>query len=181
MGAVCELSKLAFGQLLGLSCGDFWEVTTLIGIKTFVAKPADTLPGAKLAPKWWLVDGADKIVGRLASDIATILMGKHKPCYTAHVDTGDFVIVINASKVKFSGKKWQQKEYAWFTGYTRQRTVTAEKRLQQKPDLIIKEAVRRMLPKNKLGRHMLAKLKIFAGAEHPHQAQQPQPKNLGVK
>jgi len=110
-----------------------------------------------------------------------VLMGKTKPTYTAHVDMGDFVIVTNASKVKFSGRKWQQKEYAWFTGYTRQRTITAEKRLKTKPDMILREAVRRMLPKNKLASKMLARLKIFPGAEHPHQAQQPQPRTVGAK
>lgn len=143
--------------------------------KTFVAKPGS------VKPQWWLVDGSDKIVGRLASDIAMILMGKHRPTYTPHVDTGDFVVVVNADKVKLTGNKWEQKEYAWFTGYTRQRTVTAGRRLQDHPDRILREAVRRMLPKNKLAVKMLAKLKIYAGGEHPHQAQQPQPKELGVK
>lgn len=143
--------------------------------KTFVAK------ASTFKPNWWLVDASDKIVGRLASEIAVILMGKHRPTYTPHVDTGDFVIVVNADKVKLTGKKWEQKEYAWFTGYTRQRTETAGRRLQDHPDRILREAVRRMLPKNKLAVKMLAKLKIYAGAEHPHQAQQPQPKELGVK
>ena len=143
--------------------------------KTFVAKPG------QIQAKWWLVDASDKIVGRLASDIAMILMGKHRPTYTPHVDTGDFVVVVNAEKVKFSGNKWEQKRYAWFTGYTRQRSETAGRRLQDHPEQILREAVRRMLPKNKLATKMLAKLKIFAGSEHPHQAQQPQPKELGVK
>ncbi len=147
----------------------------MAGTKTFVAKPGE------LKQQWWLVDATDQVVGRLATDIAMILMGKTKPTYTPHVDMGDFVIVTNCSKVKFTGRKWQQKEYAWFTGYTRQRKVTAEKRLQEKPELILREAVRRMLPKNKLAAKMLARLKIFTGAEHPHQAQQPQPKKVGVK
>jgi len=145
----------------------------LAGTKTFLAKPGE------IPKKWWVVDASDKIVGRLASDIAVILMGKHRPTYTPHVDTGDFVIVVNAAKVKLTGKKWQQKEYTWFTGYTRQRSITAEKRLVKKPDQILREAVRRMLPKNKLGRHMLSKLKIYAGADHTHQAQQPEVKELG--
>lgn len=147
----------------------------MAGTKTFVAKPGE------LKQQWWLVDATDQIVGRMATDIAMILMGKTKPTYTPNVDMGDFVIVTNCSKVKFTGRKWQQKEYAWFTGYTRQRKVTAEKRLQEKPELILREAVRRMLPKNKLASKMLARLKIFTGAEHPHQAQQPQPKLVGVK
>lgn len=131
--------------------------------------------------KWWVVDASDKVVGRLASDIAMVLMGKHKPTYTPHVDTGDYVIVLNAAKVKFTGRKWEQKEYGWFTGYTRQRFVTAEKRRDTRPELILREAVRRMLPKNKLARKMLNKLKIYTGNSHDHQAQQPQVKELGVK
>jgi len=131
--------------------------------------------------EWWLVDATDKIVGRLASDIATILMGKHRPTYTPHIDTGDFVVVINAEKVVFTGKKWEKKAYTWYTGYPGLRSVTAGKRAEKHPDRILREAVRRMLPKNKLGRKMLAKLKIYAGSEHPHQAQQPQPRELGVK
>lgn len=146
----------------------------MAGTTTFQAKPGE------IQQKWWIVDASDKIVGRLASEIATILMGKHKPTYTPHVDTGDFVVVINAAKVKFTGRKWQGKEYAWYTGYTRQRTITAEKQREKKPEQILREAVRRMLPKNKLARKMLNKLKVFPGAEHHHQAQQPQPKELGV-
>jgi large subunit ribosomal protein L13 len=130
---------------------------------------------------WWLVDASDKIVGRLASDIAMILMGKHRPTYTPHVDTGDFVIVINCEKVAFSGNKWQQKRYTWYSGYPGLKSETAEKRLQDHPEEIIREAVRRMLPKNKLGRKMLAKLKIFTGPQHPHQAQQPEALELGQK
>ena len=143
--------------------------------KTYMAKPGE------LEPKWWVVDASDKIVGRLASDIAVILMGKHRPTYTPHVDTGDFVIVINAEKVVFTGKKWQNKEYSWWTGYPGQRSETADKRLARMPEKILSEAVRRMLPKNKLATRMLSKLKIYAGGEHPHQAQQPQPKELGIK
>jgi large subunit ribosomal protein L13 len=143
--------------------------------KTYVAKPG------QVPHQWWLVDASDKIVGRLASDIAMILMGKHRPTYTPHVDTGDFVVVVNAERVKFTGNKWEQKRYAWFTGYTRQRSESAGRRLQDHPEQILREAVRRMLPKNKLATKMLAKLKIYAGSEHPHQAQQPKPKELGVK
>lgn len=135
-----------------------------------------------LVKKWHLVDATGKIVGRLASDIAMILMGKHKPTYTPNVDTGDFVVVVNAEKVVFTGKnKWEQKQYDWFTGYTRRRLETAGSRLARKPTDILREAVRRMLPKNKLARHMLDKLKIYAGPNHPHQAQQPETKDLGKK
>jgi large subunit ribosomal protein L13 len=130
---------------------------------------------------WHLVDADGKIVGRLASEIATILMGKHRPTYTPHVDTGDFVVVINAEKVVFTGKKWQQKKYTWYTGYPGLRSETAEQRFKKHPDKILREAVRRMLPKNKLGRKMLLKLKTFVGPDHPHQAQQPEPLELVSK
>ena len=130
--------------------------------------------------QWLLVDATDKIVGRLASEIATILMGKHRPEYTPHVDTGDYVVVVNAEKVRFTGKKWEQKKYAWYTGYPRQRSITAETRRERQPELILTEAVRRMLPKSKLGRAMLAKLKVYAGPEHPHTAQQPEPTELAL-
>jgi large subunit ribosomal protein L13 len=143
--------------------------------KTYVAKPGE------LEAKWWVVDATDKVVGRLASDIAMILMGKHRPTYTPHVDTGEYVIVVNAEKIKFTGNKWQQKEYKWYTGYTGQAVETAEKRLARRPELVIREAVRRMMPKTKLGVVMLNKLKIYAGAEHPHQAQQPETRELAAK
>jgi len=143
--------------------------------KTYVAKPGE------LTAKWFVVDATEKVVGRLASDIATILMGKHRPTYTPHVDTGDFVIVVNAEKIVFSGKKMQQKSYNWYTGYQGLRSETAEKRLARKPELIIQEAVRRMLPKNKLAVSMLSKLKVYAGPDHPHQAQQPVERELAVK
>ena len=143
--------------------------------KTFMAKPD------QVEQKWYLVDATDKIVGRLASDIAVILMGKHKPTYTPHIDTGDFVVVINAEKVVFTGKKWDQKQYTWYTGYPGQKSESAARRRQRKPEMILHEAVRRMLPKNKLAKKMLSKLKIYIGDQHPHQAQRPEPKELGVK
>ncbi len=143
--------------------------------KTYMARSQD------VEPQWWLVDATDKVVGRLASDIATILMGKHKPTYTPHVDTGDFVVVVNAEKVVFTGNKWEKKRYTWFTGYPGQRSESAAARREKKPEMILSEAVRRMLPKNKLSRKMLSKLKIYVGPDHPHQAQQPEPKELGVK
>lgn len=143
--------------------------------KTYMAKPGE------IQPTWWLVDADQKVVGRLASDIAMILMGKHRPTYTPHVDTGDYVVVINAEKVVLTGKKWEQKVYTWYSGYPGQKSETAAQRLARHPERILREAVRRMLPKNKLGRRMLAKLKIYAGPNHPHQSQRPQPKELGVK
>ena len=144
-------------------------------MKTYMAKPGE------LEQKWWVVDGADKIVGRLASEIAVILMGKHRPTYTPHVDTGDYVVVVNAEKVVFTGKKWEQKQYTWYTGYPGQRSITAEERHKRRPELILREAVRKMLPKNKLGTKMLLKLKLYVGPDHPHQAQNPESKDLGSK
>jgi large subunit ribosomal protein L13 len=144
-------------------------------MKTYMARPDEP------EQKWWLVDASDKVVGRLASDIAMVLMGKNRPTYTPHVDNGDYVVVINAEKVVLTGKKLQQKQYAWYTGYPRQRREVAGKRLQRKPELILREAVRRMLPKNKLAFQTLTKLKIYVGSEHPHQAQLPEKTELGIK
>jgi large subunit ribosomal protein L13 len=144
-------------------------------MKTYMARPDE------VEEKWWLVDASNKVVGRLASDIAMVLMGKNRPTYTPHVDNGDYVVVINAEKVVLTGKKWDQKQYAWYTGYTRQRRESAGHRLSRRPELIIREAVRRMLPKNKLAFKTLSKLKIYAGSEHPHQAQLPESKELGIK
>ena len=144
-------------------------------MKTYMAKPGE------IKQQWWLVDATDRVVGRLASNIAVVLMGKHRPTYTPHVDTGDFVVVVNAEKVTFSGKKWEQKTYSWYTGYPGQKVETARKRFERKPEMILYDAVRRMLPKNPLGRKMLSKLKLYAGPEHPHTAQDPQPKELGIK
>ena len=134
---------------------------------TYMAKAGE------VEQKWHKVDATDQVVGRLASRIAVLLMGKHRPTYTPHVDTGDFVVVVNAEKVKLSGKKWEQKEYRWYTGYPGQRSVTAETRRERQPELILREAVRRMLPKNKLAFKMIDKLKVYAGPDHPHGAQQP--------
>jgi large subunit ribosomal protein L13 len=144
-------------------------------MKTFMAKPGE------VEQQWWLVDAEGKMVGRIATEIAMMLMGKHRPTYTPHVDTGDYVVVINAEKVQFSGKKWQQKLYRWYTGYNGLRSETAEHRRDRRPELILHEAVRRMLPKTRLGRVMLDKLKIYAGTEHPHQAQRPEPVEVGAK
>ncbi len=147
----------------------------MAGTKTYMAKPGE------VPRSWWHVDAEGKVLGRLASDIAVILMGKHRPTYTPHVDTGDFVIITNAEKVVLTGNKWSQKSYSWYTGYTRQRTETAAHRREERPELLLREAVRRMLPKNKLAVKMLSKLKIYTGPDHEHQAQQPKSIELGVK
>ncbi|WP_166831483.1 50S ribosomal protein L13 [Thalassoroseus pseudoceratinae] len=137
-------------------------------------------------PEWYVVDGTDEIVGRFATRLATVLMGKHKPTYTPHVDTGDYVIVTNAHLVRFSGSsvshdehpnfttKFLRKTYDHYTGYPGGRKVTTAAEVWKRhPERILEEAVRRMLPKNKLGRQMLKKLKLCCGPEHPHQSQQP--------
>jgi large subunit ribosomal protein L13 len=137
---------------------------------TFMAKPGEVVQ------RWHLVDATDQVVGRLAVVLARILTGKHRPEYTPHIDTGEFVIVINAEKVRFTGKKMETKVYQWFTGYPGGRKLrTVREMLAKRPEMVLREAVRRMMPKSRLGRHQLSKLKIYAGPNHPHQAQQPQP------
>ena len=138
-------------------------------MKTFVAKEHD------VARKWYLVDAEDKTVGRIATQIAMRLRGKHKPIFTPHADTGDFIIVVNADKVVFTGKKWDSKFYYRHSGYMGGlKQISARRLLQKRPQDILRFAVRRMLPKNKLGRRQIKKLKIYAGPYHPHEAQQPE-------
>jgi large subunit ribosomal protein L13 len=144
-------------------------------MSTFMAKEQDFQHEGKLPRRWHLIDATDQVVGRLAVQIATILRGKHRPEYTPHLDTGEFVIVINADKVRFTGRKWQTKTYQWYTRYPGGlKTVSAREVLAAHPDRILFDAVRRMVPRNKLGRRQMTKLKIYAGPQHPHQAQQPQ-------
>jgi large subunit ribosomal protein L13 len=129
----------------------------------------------EVVAKWLVVDATNKVLGRLATRVAMILMGKHRPEYTPHVDTGDFVVVINAGKVKLTGRKIRQKAHQRYSKYPGGlKVLPFTERIQTNPDLIIREAVRRMLPKNKIGVHMLSKLKVYSGTDHPHQAQQPQ-------
>lgn len=125
---------------------------------------------------WWVIDAKDQVLGRLAVRLATILVGKHKPQYTPHHDVGDFVVVINADKVRLTGNKADQKVFQTYVFYpSGQKSYTYRWMLEHHPELLLERAVRRMMPKNKLARHQLAKLKIYRGAEHPHQAQNPQP------
>lgn len=132
--------------------------------------------------KWYLVDANGKTLGRLAAEVAKILRGKHKPIYTPHVDTGDYVIVINADKVELTGKKLQQKTYFRHSGYVGGTTfTTAGKMLQQHPERVLEHAVKGMLPKNSLGRDMFRKLKVYRGADHPHAAQQPEDLALNIR
>lgn len=142
---------------------------------TFVAKPAE----AQATRKWYVVDATDQPLGRLASKIATVLRGKHKPTYTPHVDTGDFVIVVNASKVKLTGTKATDKMYYRHSGYPGAiRGESFEHIVQRHPDAPITLAVKGMLPKNVLGRQMLEKLKVYGAGEHPHKAQKPESLNV---
>ncbi|MDA8979884.1 50S ribosomal protein L13 [Chitinophagales bacterium] len=125
--------------------------------------------------EWFVVDAKDKTLGRLATQIATILRGKHKATYTPHFDAGDYVVVINANQIHLSGNKWDQKNYISYTGYPGgQRTINAKDLNVKKPLAIVENAVRGMLPKNRLGRDMFRKLFVYEGADHPHAAQKPQ-------
>jgi large subunit ribosomal protein L13 len=130
----------------------------------------------ELDPQWYVIDATEAVVGRLAAQIAPILMGKHRPTYTPHIDTGDYVIVTNVEKVVFTGKKWEQVVYQRYSGYPGgQKEEVAWKLFQRHPERILYEAIRRMMPKSKMGRHMMSKLKLYVGDQHPHQAQQPIP------
>jgi len=136
---------------------------------TVSAKPAE------VRRDWFLVDAEDKTLGRLATEIARRLRGKHKPIYTPHVDTGDYIVVINAEKIRVTGNKMQNKMYHHHTGYVGNlKSISLEKQLEKAPERVLDSAVRGMLPRSPLGRAMMKKLRIFAGSEHTHQAQQPQ-------
>ncbi|MDO5040872.1 MAG: 50S ribosomal protein L13 [Peptoniphilus sp.] len=138
-------------------------------MKSFMAKAAE------VDRKWYVIDATDKVLGRLASEISINLKGKKKHIYNPHVYTGDFVIVINADKVKLTGNKWDQKVHVRHTGYPGGRKEVVYSQLRDKhPERIVEYAVKGMLPKNRLGRKMYTKLKVYAGEEHPHQAQQPE-------
>ena len=136
--------------------------------KTYNAKAGE------IEQKWHVIDASGKVLGRLATEISHLLRGKNKPTYTPNVDTGDFVIVINAEKIEMTGNKWIAKNYyrhsEWFGGL---KTIAAKDMRQSKPEFIIEAAVKGMLPKNKLSRHLILKLKVYAGSEHPHSAQKP--------
>ena len=142
-------------------------------MKTFSAKPGE------INQDWFVVDAADKTLGRLASEIAHRLRGKHKPEYTPHVDTGDYIVVINAEKIRVTGAKAKDKLYHHHTGYPGGiKSISFEKLIDKAPERVIQGAVKGMLPRNPLGRAMFRKLKVYAGTEHPHTAQQPQVLNV---
>ncbi len=142
-------------------------------MKSYMAKPAE------VERKWYVIDATDQTLGRLCSEVASILRGKHKAIYTPHVDTGDFVIVINASKIRLTGNKLTQKKLRWYTGYPGGlKEIDYGTLLQKKPEKIIETAVKGMLPHNRLGQAMYKKLKVYRGSEHPHQAQKPEVREL---
>ena len=145
-------------------------------MKTWNAKPAD------VERRWYVVDAEGQTLGRLSTQIADALRGKRKPGYTPHVDTGDFVVVVNAEKIGVTGKKLQQKLYYRHSGYPggiRSRTLAEQ--LERRPTEVIRKAVKGMLPRNKLGRAQIGKLKIYAGPDHPHEAQQPEPLQIATR
>jgi large subunit ribosomal protein L13 len=138
-------------------------------MSSFMAKPQ------QVPQRWWVIDATDMVVGRLAVTIANILRGKHRPEYTPHVDTGEFVVVINASKLRLTGKKLETKTYAHYTHFPGGlKIVPARELMDRAPERILEAAVRRMVPRNRLGRAQMSKLKVYAGSTHPHQGQQPQ-------
>ncbi len=144
-------------------------------MKSYMAKTGE------VDQKWLLIDADELVLGRLASSVATILMGKHKPIYTPHVDTGDYVIIVNAEKIKVTGKKDDQKMYDYYTRYPGgHKYITFADMMENKPEKVVELAVKRMLPKSKLGRAMLKKLKIYRGAEHDNIAQQPEKLELSL-
>ena len=137
--------------------------------KTYMAKSGE------VPQRWYVVDAADKILGRMATRLATILQGKNKPEYTPHVDTGDFLVVVNAKRVRLTGRKGEQKTYDRYTYYPGgRRVISLEQLLAKRPERVIELAVKRMLPKGPLGRKMFKKLKVYAGPDHPHAAQRPE-------
>jgi len=141
---------------------------SFIGVKTYAVRKGD------IKREWYLVDAQGKTLGRLASEIAKILRGKHRPIYVPHLDCGDYVIVVNAEKVRITGKKLDQKFYYRHSGYPGGlKSINLRDQLQKHPTRVLEAAVRGMLPKNRLGRAMIKKLKVYAGSSHPHQAQQP--------
>ena len=151
--------------------GKKWQPSRWKGkkMKSYIAKPAD------IERKWYVVDADGKTLGRLASEVAAVLRGKHKPTYTPHMDCGDYVIVVNAEKVEVTGKKRKEKVYKRHTGYPGGlRETTFEKLQAKKPEEIIRHAIKGMMPNGKLGRQMYKKLKVYAGPEHNHQAQKPE-------
>ena len=145
----------------------------MAGMRTFTPKAGD------VERRWWLVDAQDKPLGRLATEVARLLRGKHKAVFTPHLDTGDHVVVVNASKVRLTGKKAEKKTYFRHSGYMgHEKHVPFKRMIETQPERVIELAVHGMLPKNALGKNIGKKLKVYAGADHPHQGQRPEPRNV---
>jgi large subunit ribosomal protein L13 len=161
---------MVLSPTIGRQAASLFESQAHPSMKCYQAKAGE------LSRQWFVIDASDQVVGRLAAQIAPILMGKHRPTYTPHIDTGDCVIVTNVDKVVFTGNKWREKTYQRYSGYPGgQREEAAWKLLQRHPERILELAVKRMMPKSKMGRHMMDKLKLYVGPDHPHQAQVPIP------
>lgn len=142
-------------------------------MKSYIAKEED------FEREWFVVDATDLVLGRMASQVAMRLRGKHKPIFAPHMDTGDFVVVVNAEKIRLTGRKWDQKMYHHHSGYPGGiKSVTAKRLMETAPETLVRQAVRGMLPKNRLGRKLLKKLKVYTGSDHPHEAQMPKPLEL---
>lgn len=153
----------------------FWKrhFLRIAGMRTYTPK-AD-----EIQRQWWLVDAADKPLGRIATEIARLLRGKHKPMFTPHLDTGDHVVVVNAEKVRLTGRKADQKTYFRHSGYMgHEQHIPFRRMIANHPERVIELAVKGMLPKNALGRELRSKLKVYAGADHPHQGQRPEPLDI---
>jgi len=185
--ASSKISRLPLGRRVNASPmaeqsgrpGRFFEPETVSNwiemMKTFFAKPHE------VRCDWYVVDATNKTLGRLSTEIARRLKGKHKPEYTPHVDTGDYIVVVNAEKIRVTGNKMQDKMYHRHTGYIGNlKSMSLEKLMQEAPERALQFAVKGMLPRNSLGRKMLSKLRVFAGPEHPHEAQQPIPLEINV-
>ena len=172
----CDTRSLRVGRQHPVWKGSLPMADAVLRNRTTLERPETA------AHDWWLVDADGEILGRLAARIATVLCGKHKPGYTPHVDTGDFVVVVNAGKIRVTGKKMQQKTYHKYSGYIGGlKEHTLEEMLRKNPCKVIELATKRMLPKNRLGRKMFKKLKVYAGPEHPHAPQAPQPLEIDAR
>jgi large subunit ribosomal protein L13 len=161
---------MVLSPTIGRHAASLFESQAHPSMKCYQAKAGE------LSRQWFVIDASNQVVGRLAAQIAPILMGKHRPTYTPHIDTGDCVIVTNVDKVVFTGNKWRDKTYQRYSGYPGgQRDEAAWKLFERHPERILELAVKRMMPKSKMGRHMMDKLKLYVGPDHPHQAQVPIP------
>ena len=173
-GIICLIENIIL-FLHPFSVGDFCKNTTM----DFLSYKTKSASYKTVSKEWWLIDAEDQVLGRLASKAAILLRGKHKPDFTPHVDCGDQVIIINADKVKLTGRKMTDKEYVRYSGYPGgQRIITPTRVMHKKPTFMVEHAIRGMLPKNRLGAELFRNLYVYSGSQHKHQAQNPKPINL---